>query len=65
MRGLPQPPNAEGSSNATETEEQTTRGEVQGDYTRRAKGEGTQEEEEGVIAGDSETPSSRLFKKTR
>ena len=38
MRGLCKPPNAERSRHPTETEEQITKGGVQGDSTRKRKG---------------------------
>ena len=47
MRGLSKPHNAEGSSHPTETEEQTTRGGVQGDKKESGMGEGKCDEEGG------------------
>ena len=58
MRSHSQPQNAEGSSHPTETEEQTARGGVRGDYTRKRKRGGTRGEQ-GVIVGDLGTSSSR------
>ena len=50
MRDHYKPPNAEGYSHPTETEDQMTREVVQGDSTTvgRGRDEGTQEEEGGL-----------------